>query len=130
MARRPVQMGQEGSHVIAERILMGLLIGGIALGCGFVLYPFFSALLWAAILVFATWPAFAWLTRTTHLPRGLAALLMVLLTALTLVLPLGACRARGCGGHHGPARFPSKPGCRPFRRRRTGSTPCPWRGRA
>ncbi len=81
--------------MIAERILMGLLIGGIALGCGFVLYPFFSALLWAAILVFATWPAFAWLTRTTHLPRGLAACLMVLLTALVLVLPLALAAPAG-----------------------------------
>jgi predicted PurR-regulated permease PerM len=67
---------------------MGMLILGIALGCGFVLYPFFSALLWAAILVFATWPAFWWLTRTMRLPRAAAAALMVLFTALTLVLPL------------------------------------------
>ncbi len=74
--------------MIAERILMGMLIGGIALGCGFVLYPFFSALLWAAILVFATWPAFWWLNRSLRLPRPLAAALMVVLTALTLVLPL------------------------------------------
>ena len=81
--------------MIAERILMGLLIGGIALGCGFVLYPFFSALLWAAILAFATWPAFAWLTRTGRLPRGLAAALMVLLTALTLVLPLALAAPAG-----------------------------------
>ena len=81
--------------MIAERILMGLLIGGIALGCGFVLYPFFSALLWASILAFATWPAFAWLTRTLRLPRGLAASLMVLLTALTLVLPLALAAPAG-----------------------------------
>jgi predicted PurR-regulated permease PerM len=67
---------------------MGMLIGGIALGCGFVLYPFFSALLWAAILVFATWPAFDWLTVRMRLPHALAAALMVLLTALTIVLPL------------------------------------------
>jgi predicted PurR-regulated permease PerM len=69
--------------------MMGMLIGGIALGCGVVLYPFFSALLWGAILVFATWPAFTWLTRTARLPRAAAAALMVLLTAAILVLPLG-----------------------------------------
>ncbi len=74
---------------------MGLLIGGIALGCGFVLYPFFSALLWAAILVFATWPAFIWLTRAAHLPRAPAACLMVMLTALTLVLPLALAAPAG-----------------------------------
>ncbi len=74
--------------MIAERVLMGFLIGGIAVGCGFVLHPFFSALLWAAILVFATWPVFVWLRRNLRLPRAAVAGLMVVLTALILVLPL------------------------------------------
>jgi predicted PurR-regulated permease PerM len=74
--------------LIAERILMGLLIGGIALGCAVVLLPFMSALLWAAILVFATWPVVEWAKRNLKLHRAVVALLMVLLTALVLVLPL------------------------------------------
>ena len=69
---------------------MGLLIGFIALGCVFVLSPFISALLWAAILVFATWPFTEWLRRTLRLPRAAVAALMVVLTALVLVLPLAA----------------------------------------
>jgi predicted PurR-regulated permease PerM len=73
--------------MIAERVLMGLLIGGIALGCGFVLRPFFSAILWATILVYATWPVFRWF-RSLGLPRGLVSLIMVVLTALVIVLPL------------------------------------------
>jgi len=76
--------------LIAERILMGLLISLIALGCFFVLSPFISALLWAAILVFATWPVAEWLRRHLRLPRSAVAALMVLLTALILVLPLAA----------------------------------------
>jgi predicted PurR-regulated permease PerM len=40
----------------AERVLLALLLGGIGIGCVLVLYPFFSSLLWAAILVFTTWP--------------------------------------------------------------------------
>ena len=36
--------------MLPERILMTLLLGGVAIGCVFVLYPFFSAILWAAIL--------------------------------------------------------------------------------
>jgi predicted PurR-regulated permease PerM len=76
--------------LIAERILMGLLIGFIALGCFFVLYPFISALLWAAILVFATWPVAEWLRRVLRLPRPAIAAVMVILTALVLVLPLAA----------------------------------------
>src|ERR1700761_1232741 len=74
--------------MIAERILMGLLLGGVAIGCVLVLYPFFSALLWAGILVFTTWPVYDWLRLHLRLPRVWAALLMVLLTAVVLVLPI------------------------------------------
>ena len=75
--------------MIAERILMGLLLGGVAIGCVLVLYPFISALLWAGILVFTTWPVFIWLREHLHLRRVWAALLMVTLTAIVLVLPIG-----------------------------------------
>jgi predicted PurR-regulated permease PerM len=74
--------------VIAERILMGLLIGGVAIGCVAVLYPFFSALLWAGILVFTTWPVHEWIREHLHLKRTFAALVMVGLTAVVLVLPI------------------------------------------
>jgi predicted PurR-regulated permease PerM len=74
--------------MIAERILMGLLLGGVAIGCVLVLYPFISALLWAAILVFTTWPAYEWLRDKLHLRRGLAAGTMVALTAVVVVLPI------------------------------------------
>ncbi len=74
--------------MIAERILMGLLLGGVAIGCVLVLYPFLSALLWAGILVYTTWPVFDWLRLHLRLRRIWAALLMVLLTAVVLVLPI------------------------------------------
>jgi predicted PurR-regulated permease PerM len=74
--------------MIAERILMALLIGGVAAGCILVLYPFFSAMLWAAILVFTTWPVSEWLRINLRLRRGATAVLMVTLTAIVLVLPL------------------------------------------
>lgn len=73
----------------AERVLMGLLLGGVAIGCTVVLYPFFSAILWAAILTFTTWPVFLWLRRRLHLPRVVAAAVMVFITAVVVVLPLG-----------------------------------------
>jgi predicted PurR-regulated permease PerM len=75
--------------MIAERILMGMLLGGVAIGCVLVLYPFISALLWAAILVYTTWPVFEWLRARLHLRRAYAALMMVALTAVVLVLPIG-----------------------------------------
>jgi predicted PurR-regulated permease PerM len=72
----------------AERVLLALLLGGVAVGCILVLYPFFSSLLWAAILVFTTWPVCEWLRVHGHLRRGAAAGVMVALTAVVLVLPL------------------------------------------
>jgi predicted PurR-regulated permease PerM len=74
--------------MIAERILMGLLLGGVAIGCVLVLYPFFSALLWAGILVYTTWPVFDWLRLRLRLRHAPTALLMVVLTAVVLVLPI------------------------------------------
>src|SRR6201996_612573 len=77
----------ERRGMIAERILMGLLLGGVAIGCVLVLYPFLSALLWAGILVYTTWPLY---DRLAHrMRRGPAAIAMVALTAIVLVLPIG-----------------------------------------
>jgi predicted PurR-regulated permease PerM len=73
----------------AERVLMGLLLGGIAIGCVVVLHPFFSAILWAGILTFTTWPIYQWLKSLLHLGRIGTALLMVLIVAVVVVLPLG-----------------------------------------
>jgi predicted PurR-regulated permease PerM len=72
----------------AERILMALLLGAIAVGCALVLRPFISAILWAAILVFTTWPVFEALRLRLRLRRSAGALLMVLLTAIVVVLPI------------------------------------------
>lgn len=59
----------------------------LVLGCVVVLRPFFSALLWAMILTFSTWPAYAWLERRLHRP-SLAALIMTVLLGVAFVLPL------------------------------------------
>ena len=78
----------EGEAMLAERMLMGLLIGGVAVGCGVVLYPFWSALLWAAILAYASWPVFLAVRRTLRLGDAASAAVMVLGAALVIALPL------------------------------------------
>ncbi len=83
--------------MLAERVLMILLLGGIAVGCVLVLYPFFSAILWAAILVFSTWPISEWLRRRLHIGHGGAAGIMVALTALIIVLPLALAAPTSAG---------------------------------
>jgi len=59
-------------------------------GCIVVLYPFVSALLWAVILCFVTWPTFLWGVRFLGGRRTLAATLMALLVAALLVAPFVA----------------------------------------
>ncbi|MDT7951165.1 MAG: AI-2E family transporter [Acetobacteraceae bacterium] len=73
---------------MTERILMGLLVAGLAIGCWLVLAPFLSAVLWAAILVYTTWPVFRWIVRRLHFRDSWAAGVMVTLTAVLIVLPL------------------------------------------
>jgi predicted PurR-regulated permease PerM len=69
--------------------LIGLM-AAVALGiaCFLVLRPFISALLWAVILVFCTWPAYRVLTDRVGLGPGKAALVMVTAEFLLLGLPL------------------------------------------
>ena len=75
--------------MLPERILMTLLLGGVAIGCVFVLYPFFSAILWAAILTYTTWPMFEWCRQKLGLSNFGAAAVMVLVVAVVVVLPMG-----------------------------------------
>ena len=72
----------------ADRILMGLLLGGVAIGCTLVLTPFFSSILWAAILTYTTWPMHQWCRHHLRLGRTAAAGFMVLAVAIVVVLPL------------------------------------------
>lgn len=60
----------------------------LATACFLVLRPFLSALLWAAILVFSTWPAFRLLRERLRLSPGVAALAMVVAEFLLIGLPL------------------------------------------
>ena len=69
--------------------LLGLLAAlALAVGCLLVLRPFLSSLLWAAILVFSTWPAYRMLRERTGLSPGLAAGVMVTAEFLLIGLPL------------------------------------------
>ena len=81
--------------MVAERVLMSLLLTGIAVGCWFVLTPFLSAILWAGILVFSTWPVFEWIRLHLRFRRSWAAGAMVLLTSVLIVLPLALAAPAG-----------------------------------
>jgi predicted PurR-regulated permease PerM len=70
------------------RIIGLMALAGLGIGCLLVLRPFISALLWAAILAYTTWPAFVALRDRARLPAGAAALVMVLAEFLLIGLPL------------------------------------------
>jgi predicted PurR-regulated permease PerM len=74
--------------MIAERILMGLLLGGIGLGCTLVMWPFLSAILWATILTYTTWPIYDWLRTRGRLGHAGAAGAMVVMAFVIVVLPI------------------------------------------
>ena len=59
-------------------------------GCALVLWPFLTALVWAAILVSTSWPVFLALDRLLGKRRKLAASLMTLLATLALFGPVVA----------------------------------------
>jgi predicted PurR-regulated permease PerM len=59
----------------------------VVIGCFFVLKPFLSALLWAVILTFSSWPAFRVLLGWVRGRRTLAAFLMTLAIAIVLLVP-------------------------------------------
>jgi len=72
----------------AKSLLMTLLLGGVAIGCALVLYPFFSSILWAGILTYTTWPMYEWVLHHTKIGHMGAAGMMVAVVAVVVVLPL------------------------------------------
>lgn len=70
---------KEGSLIV---VVLGLLCG-----CLLVLLPFISSLLWAVVLVVASWPAYARLLKLVGDRHSLAAFLMTLGMILILLLP-------------------------------------------
>ncbi|GEK96022.1 AI-2E family transporter [Gluconobacter kanchanaburiensis] len=76
-----------------ERILLGLILAGIAYGCGIILWPFLSAILWAAILAFTTWPIYRRMRR--HVRPVMAALAMMALSALFILVPMTVLTSTG-----------------------------------
>lgn len=59
----------------------------VVVGCFFVLKPFLSALLWAVILTFSSWPAYRVLLGWVKGRRNVAAFLMTVAIAIVLLVP-------------------------------------------
>jgi len=81
-------MTPTNSFDLARTTLAVLFIGIMIAACFWVLYPFLSSLLWAAMIVIATWPYFLKLQARLWGKRWLAILMMTALLLLVLIIPL------------------------------------------
>lgn len=59
----------------------------LVVGCIVVIWPFLSAILWAAVICFSTWPIYKRCERAVGGYRGLAAIVMTMLVVLVLIAP-------------------------------------------
>ncbi len=69
-----------------EQILALAALAFLALGVFFVLRPFLSAILWAIVLCFSTWPLYVWVLRNVR-SATIAAVVMTSVVAAIFVLP-------------------------------------------
>ncbi len=73
---------------LIEQLLAFGALGLLAIGCTLVLWPFLSAILWAAVICFSTWPAYRLFERALGGYRALAAAAMTVLVVVVIVAPL------------------------------------------
>jgi len=73
---------------VARTTLNVIFIGLLIIGSLWILRPFLGALIWATMVVVATWPALIWLQKVLRGWRWLAAALMTTTLLLTFVVPL------------------------------------------
>ena len=108
-----------------DQALTLAVLAMLIVGCFFVLQPFITALVWAAILCTTTWPLYLRLAARLDDRDGLAAFAMVVLLALLMLAPfivVGATIAdnaalmaqwgRDCSKRARPIRRRGLPACR------------------
>jgi len=73
---------------LARATLAVLFIGGLILGALWVLRPFLGAIIWATMIVVATWPGLLWLQHRLWNRRSLANAVLTSLMLMVFVVPL------------------------------------------
>ena len=71
-----------------DRLLVQILLLGLLGASLWVLAPFWSALFWAAVLSFASWPVMRWLTRVLKGRQSVAAGLLTGVWIVLVAVPL------------------------------------------
>jgi predicted PurR-regulated permease PerM len=71
------------------RVTLAVLFIGTLIAASFwILRPFLTAIVWAAMIVVATWPALLWLQARLRNRRGLAVAVMTILILMVVIVPL------------------------------------------
>ena len=73
---------------LARITFLVLVLGGLIGASLWIVLPFLPALVWAAMIVIATWPLLRWLQRRLWGRRWLAVSVMTLALLLAFVAPL------------------------------------------
>ncbi|MCX6926646.1 MAG: AI-2E family transporter YdiK [Verrucomicrobia bacterium] len=81
-------MTQTHSSDLTRTTLAVLFIGILIAACFWVMSPFLSSLLWAAMIVIATWPLFLKLQTRLWGKRWLAVLVITIVLLLVLIVPI------------------------------------------
>jgi predicted PurR-regulated permease PerM len=81
-------MTPTNSSDLTRTTLAVLFIGILIAACFWIIQPFLSSLLWAAMIVIATWPSFLKLQTWLWGKRWLAILVMTVLLLLVLIVPI------------------------------------------
>jgi predicted PurR-regulated permease PerM len=76
------------SRDITHTMLSVLFIGGLIVSSLWILRPFLVSLVWASVIVVATWPAFERLETLLRGRRGLAVAVMALSILLVILVPI------------------------------------------
>jgi predicted PurR-regulated permease PerM len=79
---------QHASHDLTHTVLAVLFIGILIASTFWVMRPFLFALVWASVIVVATWPAFEWLQRRLKGRLGLAVAAMAVIILLIILVPI------------------------------------------
>lgn len=79
---------QNITHNTVRQILFALFVVIICIGVWIVLAPFFTAIAWACILAYVSWPLYIWLLNKLGKKDTIASLLMTTVMAAAVITPI------------------------------------------
>ena len=79
---------QNITHNTVRQILFALFVVIICIGVWVVLAPFFTAIAWACILAYVSWPLYIWLLNKFGKKDTIASLLMTTVMAAAVITPI------------------------------------------